>query len=547
MPTRLAFALFLIPTLTLAQPEAGTDVAARVDALFARWSSPDSPGCAVGVWKAGQPVLSRAYGMANLEHGVPITPDTVFEAGSVSKQFTVAAVLLLEQQGKLSLDDAVRKHVPELPDYGAPLTLRHLVHHTSGLRDWGTVVDAAGWPRGSRIHTHAHVLEVLARQRSLNYPTGTEFLYSNSGYNLLAIIVERVSGQSFSAFTREHLFEPLGMAHTQWRDDFARLVKGRATAYVSSKEGWRSQMPFENVYGNGGLLTTVGDLLRWNENFVHERVGGRALIEELQRKGRLSNGREIEYAGGLFVSSYRGVAEVGHGGATAGYRAYLTRYPDTGLSVALLCNVADIRAGDVAHQVADVFLGAAPEPLAETPAVLTPEVLAARAGLYRSLRTSEPLKLLATEAGLQVEGGDVLSAVSDTRFLSNRSRMRLDFTLGRDGRTRTLSMLLPDGDSISFEPVKAPALTPSLLAGYVGTYASDEAEASYAVRVVDGGLVLERRHGVVFRLEPAYADVFKAPELGLVSFRRGAGGRIEALSLGLGRVRDLRFRRVRTR
>jgi CubicO group peptidase (beta-lactamase class C family) len=243
MLTRLALALLLVPVLALAQPDAdtgvavsvdaGTDVVARVDALFAPWSSPDSPGCAVGVWKAGQLVLSRAYGMANLEHGVPNTPETVFEAGSVSKQFTVAAVLSLEQQGKLSLDDAVRKHVPELPDYGAPLTLRHLVHHTSGLRDWGTVVEAAGWPRGSRIHTHAHVLDVLARQRSLNFPPGTEFLYSNSGYNLLAIIVERVSGQGFSTFTREHLFEPLGMTHTQWRDDFARIVKGRATAYAS--------------------------------------------------------------------------------------------------------------------------------------------------------------------------------------------------------------------------------------------------------------------------------------------------------------------------
>jgi CubicO group peptidase (beta-lactamase class C family) len=174
----------------------------------------------------------------------------VFEAGSVSKQFTVAAVLLLEQQGKLSIDDAVRKHVPELPDYGAPLTLRHLVHHTSGLRDWGTVVDAAGWPRGSRIHTHAHVLEVLARQRSLNFPTGTEFLYSNSGYNLLAIIVERVSGQGFSAFTREHLFEPLGA--------LAALLASGKLSMTRFKENQKWTLGDEGLKGDVLLLEGHG-------------------------------------------------------------------------------------------------------------------------------------------------------------------------------------------------------------------------------------------------------------------------------------------------
>ena len=202
-------------------------------------------------------MLARAYGMSDLERETPNTVDTVFEAGSVSKQFTAAAVMLLARDGKLSLDDPVRKHIPELPDYGAPLTIRQMLTHTSGLRDWGALFAAAGWPRGTRVHTLGHVLGVLSRQKALNFPSGTEYSYSNSGYNLAAILVSRVAGKPFADFTRERIFVPLGMTRTEWRDDHHRIVKGRATAYTKGDAGWRIEMPFENVHGQGGLLTTV--------------------------------------------------------------------------------------------------------------------------------------------------------------------------------------------------------------------------------------------------------------------------------------------------
>ncbi|HEX2210786.1 MAG TPA: serine hydrolase domain-containing protein, partial [Longimicrobium sp.] len=252
--------LFVVPLSLLAATAAAAqpDLAPRVDSMFARYDA-QSPGCAIGVAQNGRTLLSRAYGMADLEHDIPNTPETVFEAGSVSKQFTAAAIVLLARQGKLSLDDDVRRWIPEVPDYGTPITLRHLLNHTSGLRDWGTVVQIAGWPRGTRIHTHAHALDVISRQKSLNFAPGEEFLYSNSGYNLLAMVVEKASGVSFAEFSRRELFEPLGMTRTQWRDDFTRVVKGRAQAYVPVDSTWRQQMPFENVVGNGGLLTTVAD------------------------------------------------------------------------------------------------------------------------------------------------------------------------------------------------------------------------------------------------------------------------------------------------
>ena len=208
----------------------------------------------------------------------------------MSKQFTAAAVLLLARDGKLSLDDQVRKYVPELPDYGAPLTIRHMLNHTSGLRDWGSVAAIAGWPRTTRVHTHAHVLDIVSRQRALNFPSGTRYSYSNTGYNLAAIIVSRVSGQSFAEFTRARIFAPLGMTRTSWRDDYTRIVKDRAIAYSDWSGGFSTEMPFENVHGNGGLLTTVGDLLRWTRNFSQPVVGrrgvrqGRAGARTIQRR-----------------------------------------------------------------------------------------------------------------------------------------------------------------------------------------------------------------------------------------------------------------------
>jgi CubicO group peptidase (beta-lactamase class C family) len=356
----LAALLFAPYVFTQTMTHAPVDRAAAVNAVFSRWST-TTPGCAVGVGADGK-VLQRAYGMADLEHDVPNTPETIFEAGSVSKQFTAAAVLLLAREGKLSIDDPVRTYIPELPDYGVPLTIRHMLTHTSGLRDWGEVAGIAGWPRGTRTHTHAHVLDIVSRQKALNFTPGTNWSYSNTGYNLAAIIVSRVSGQSFADFSRDRIFAPLGMTHTSWRDDYTRIVKRRAIAYDQAGDGYHQDMPFENVHGNGGLLTTVGDLLLWNENFVTPKVGDAAFVRAEQVPGHFTDGRAHDYAFGLYVRKYRGIAEVSHSGSTAGYRAFLVRYPDQHVSVAVLCNAGNANATQYAHAVADAYLGDALAP-----------------------------------------------------------------------------------------------------------------------------------------------------------------------------------------
>ena len=304
----LALATALASGLAAAQGTATAVDPAKVDAVFARWTT-STPGCAVGVGVGGKPMLQKAYGMADLEHDVPNKPETIFEAGSVSKQFTAAAVLLLASDGKLSLEDPVRKYIPELQDYGTPLLIRHMLTHTSGLRDWGSLAGIAGWPRGTRVHTHAHVVEILGKQRALNFTPGSRYSYSNSGYNLAAVIVARVSGMSFAEFSQKRIFGPLGMTRTSWRDDYTRIVKDRAIAYSGSGATLRQDMPFENVHGNGGLLTTVGDMLKWNENFVVPKVGDAAFVTRQQTVGKFPSGVDQTYAAGLMLGVYKGLPE----------------------------------------------------------------------------------------------------------------------------------------------------------------------------------------------------------------------------------------------
>ena len=405
-------------TMTPAAQAVATRPEVAVDEIFAKWTSA-TPGCAVGVAVGGKPVLLKAYGMADLEHDVPNTPDTIFEAGSVAKQFTAMAIQLLAGDGKLSLDDPVRKYITELPDYGKPLTIRHMLSHTSGLRDWGSVQSIAGWPRTTREYTHAHVLDTVSRQKSLNFDPGSKYSYSNTGFNLAAVIVSRVSGMSFAEFSKQRMFSPLGMTRTSWRDDHTRIVKGRAIAYSLTNGEYRIDMPFENVHGNGGLLTTVGDLLVWNENLVNPKVGTAKLIAEMATGGKFTDGKPLEHYGlGLFIELYRGAHNVYHSGSTAGYRAHLNRFIESRTSVAVLCNGANGDASRSANHVSDVFLGDRLKPATPTPAAPAPPAalnpppspaqLAALTGSYWS-DEAETMLIAAVE-----EGGLVLKRRPDT-------------------------------------------------------------------------------------------------------------------------------------
>ena len=512
-------------------------VRGKVDEVFARYNNTNTPGCTVGVSRGDKPVLESAYGMADLEHGIALTPDSILEAGSVSKQFTAAAVLLLAEAGKLSLDDPVRKYIPELPDYGTPLTIRHMIHHTSGLRDWGAVAAVGGWPRTTRVYTHEHVLEILGRQRSLNYTPGAHYSYSNSGYNLAAILVSRVSGKPFATYTREAIFEPLGMQSTSWRDDHRRIVARRAIAYADQPLPARTLMPFENVYGNGGLLTTVGDLLRWNGNFTSRQVGGSGFVEAQQLRGRLSDGSEINYAAGLMLGEFRGESEVSHAGSTAGYRAFLARYPKKSLSVAVLCNAASANAPQLGRDVARVFLNdAAGESSKASDVKADP---AAFAGCYRSRRDQTTMLLEAAGGNLRWRG-QTLRAIASNEFAMGE--VVLAFEVDASAGPTRFRMKDPSTE-IVFDRVAPWTPSRAELEAMAGEYQSEEAEVTLRVTAEDAGLVIFRRPGTRMRLTSCCQDSFENNELGSVRFLRDAIGRINEMNLGSARVWDLRLRR----
>ncbi len=330
--------------------------AAQVDRVFAQWDRPDSPGCALGVYQDGRIAYARGYGIADLEHNSPITPDSVFYAGSVSKQFTAMAAALAIQQGRLGADDDVRKWVPELPDYGRPITIRHLVHHTSGLRDVNTLMVLAG-RRDEDAFDNEAVLRIVARQKALNFMPGDEHLYSNSGYAMLALAVERATSTPFAAYADANIFQPLGMTVSHFHTDLSRLVPGRAYAYDRRPDGsFALNSPQNERAGAGGLFTTVRELVRWDENFYDAKVGGPDIIRMLETPGRLNSGTELAYAWGLTVGSYRGMPIVEHSGSLGGYRAHIIRFRSAHASVAVLCNVSNVNTGTVVRRVSEWVL-----------------------------------------------------------------------------------------------------------------------------------------------------------------------------------------------
>src|SRR5262249_25139983 len=297
--------------------------AARVDALFAQWNKPDSPGCALAVIKEGRIIYERGYGMANLEYDTPITPSSVFYAGSVSKQFAAMSIALLARQGKLRLDDNIHKYLPELPDYNPPITIRHPIHHTSGLRDGLELIGLAG-RRTDDPYDLDDILELTKRQEELNFTPGERHLYSNTGYWMLALIVRRASGQTLAQYAQENIFKPLGMSHSRFNDDHTSILRNRAVGYAPQKEGgFRLDIVSNDLVGAGGLWTTVEDLSLWDQNFYSATVGGPEVIRELLTPGVLNNGEQLDYAFGLVVGHYKGLRIVDHGGALAGSRADL--------------------------------------------------------------------------------------------------------------------------------------------------------------------------------------------------------------------------------
>ncbi|HEY7112181.1 MAG TPA: serine hydrolase [Thermoanaerobaculia bacterium] len=525
---------------------------ARVDALFAEIDRSDVPGCALGIFQDGRIAYARGYGMANLELGVANSPHTVYDIGSLGKQFTAFSIYLLARDGKLSLDDDVRKFVPELPAFQKPVTIRHLLHHTGGLRDYIELLELEGHGPED-LTTAREALDTLTRQKAPLFAPGERYEYSNTGYFLLSWVVQRASGKSLRDFAQERIFGPLGMTHTQYNDEHGRIIPNRSQGYSPADGGgYAIEMSDFEQNGDGGVNTSIEDLFLWNRNFDDPAVGDKHIVEQMEETGVLNSGKKIDYASGQVIGSYRGLRTVGHTGSWAGYRALLYRFPEQRFSVACLCNRANIDRVAKMRQIADIYLADRMTKPAEalaspkTPAAVPQADLERRAGAYRDSRTGE-IWFLSVQNGALVadaEGSRTrFDAAEADRFVARNGGQELRFDARASGARSGFTASEPEEESRRFEPIATWTPAPKDLAAFAGTYTSDEVPALFRFTVADGTLRIRHRQFEDAPWRPTLKDSFTLDGAN-ATFLRDAAGKVTGLRLDVGDMRGIAFRRI---
>ncbi len=512
----------------------------RIDSVFAQFDGTNRPGCAVGVGQSGVPLYARGYGMSDLQHGVPITPGSIFHVASVSKQFTAFAIGLLAEDGKVSLDDPVRRYIPELPDYGKPITLRHLIYHTSGIRDQWELLGMAGWRYPDDLFTQDDVLEIVIRQKELNFSPGDEYVYSNSGYSLLAMIVQRVTGKTLREFADLRIFKPLGMTSTHVHDDHAMIVPGRTSAFEMGPSGWKLSIPDFDTHGATSLFTTVGDLLKWQHNFEAMTVGSAGLIKDALTSAVLTSGKPSNYGFGISIENYRGTEAFGHGGADAGYRADVVRFPAHHLEVAVACNFAEAAPNTYSRAVADIVLEGKLEPRVteakRASVAVTPARLEQLAGAYKASTSDQVFVLSLKDGKLVIDNfGLALEPVDESHFTIFGTPVEF----AGPARAKPVAVkIAATGDSM----LRMPTFKASVkqLAEFAGSYWSEELRVSYRIEFKDSVLVFHPFKHPARPLQPAFTDAFVAGSAGTVRFVRTKGV-VTGFRLTGGRVRNVGF------
>jgi CubicO group peptidase (beta-lactamase class C family) len=535
----------------------GTTPEKQIDQLCTVWINIQSPGASIAVAKDGKIIFEKGYGSAELEYGIPITSTTVFHIASVSKQFTAFAILLLEKEGKLSIQDDIRKYIPEVPDFGKVITLDHLLHHTSGLRDQWELLAMAGWRLDDNISTE-QILRLVSRQQELNFNPGDKMVYCNTGYTLLAEIVARVSGMSFTDFTRTRIFEPLKMTHTFFYDDCEKLVKNRAYSFYVDSTGYKKSNLNYSTVGATSLFTTAPDLCLWSMNFENPVVG-KEIMDRMAERGVLNNGDTIDYSMGQSTGVYKGLKFFAHGGADAGYRTELFRIPGERFSVNVLSNLASFNPGALAVKIIDIYLKdkevseSAKQPVPKTDSAsvtMDPDVLASYSGKYE------------LQPGIFVTisvGGNILYAeapeltktpmipLSESEFEVRPVQAKVNFPKDENGKI-TKMIVHMNGQEIT--ALRLPDFDPSAvnLTELTGDFYSPELNTTYTFLVESGKLIARHFRTGDVNLTPSKEDVFSGDQwyFSHVEFVRDGNNKVNGCKVGTGRVSNLRFNKVTT-
>ena len=534
------FLLSLLTSPTLFAQDKTTEV----DKIFS-WANASAPGCACAVSQNGKLIVNRGYGSADLERDVLITPNSIFDAGSLTKQFVAAATLLLVEEGKLSLTEDIHTYIPQLPDYGHKITLNHLLTHTSGIRDWtGMLPLAPGDPEA---------LTLILRQRGLNIVPGEEWSYSNSGFVLLKEIVARASGMSFDDFTRKRLFDTLGMKSTAHRSDLRSVIKNRALAYDREDGRWKMAMLISNDRGGGGIFSTASDLLIWNDALTNARLG-KFVTEKLHEPTTLNNGRKLDYGRGLFLGTYRGAKEIWHTGSAVGYKSWLGRYPEHEISIAIMCNSGDgTDRTAFAHRIFDLLVPNAPAAQPGAPPIPADTAgmnLDSKAGLYFNEENGQALRLAVDRGRLRVAGGPGFISIDKNRFkrfgafvqFMSQDEFELHFVSPDQVELKSM-----EGKITKYRRAKSYTPTPGELKAFAGRYQSDELGTVFVITPGQAGLTVQLEHeaGKPLQLRPVDTGAFSVEtSMMFMRFVKDKSGKVVAIDYNNPVLRNIKFRRV---
>jgi CubicO group peptidase (beta-lactamase class C family) len=550
MSNKNTFLLALLLTVASAAQSDAVNLDSQLESIFSPWDLQTSPGCSVAAGDNGKVIHSGHYGMANLEYSIPINPSTIFHAASLSKQFTAAAIVLLAQEKKLSLDDDFRVHMREPFNIGAKIAIRHLIHHTSGLRDQWGLLSMTGWRKSQDLITNEDILSVIRRQRTLLFAPGSTHRYSNTGYTILAKIVENVSGMSFRQFTSTRIFKPLGMTNTFFRDDLREIVKGQAYGYrfkKGDKNTYQTFLANLETVGATGLLTTPTDLLKWARNFEDKLVGGNEFVSQMSVRGELNNGDLIAYAFGQRHGMYRGQKIISHSGGEAGYTAHLLRFPELNFNVAVMCNtLVDVKA--LSLKLADLLVGVKLGPPAarntETEYKEITGDFQDKVGLFWNEELHSAVDFELRDERIKIKYGHwsyQMIPISNSRFRVLYTGSEIDF--GSDGEQVTII----DGQGNRATYIRTEPYSQSLerLQKYVGTYRSNELDVLYRILVSDGNQLTLKilKHNEPQILNPQIRDVFVGKDV-TIRFSRDKNLSVSGFSISMGYIRNLIFYKI---
>ncbi|HUS02185.1 MAG TPA: serine hydrolase domain-containing protein [Chitinophagaceae bacterium] len=527
----------------------------RIDALFTKWNNTSSPGCAIGIVRNDSLIYAKGYGLANIEYQVPITPETIFHMASVSKQFSAYSIVLLARQGKLKLDDDIHKYLHWFPDLKQKITIRHLLNHTSGIRDQWQLLAISG-TRLDDVIMQEHIVKLLSKQQALNFKPGEQYSYSNSGFTMLAEIVRSVTGQTLRQFTDSAIFKPLGMNNTHFHDDYNEIVKNRAYSYgrKNSNEYFNSILSYSNA-GATSLFTNVTDMAKWIMNLYNPKIGTQKDIEQLTQKGILNNGKEQSYALGIVVDKYKGWKQYSHSGGDAGYRTYITAFPDLKMGFIVFSNLGNVNTVGQTYDIVDLFirdtaakLSAAPAVIDSSKAILKDVVNARKfAGDYLS-DAGVPFSFKLNDQILYWERfgrSDLLLKGGKDTFLVAQS-LQVKFVFGTKGKDTLVNQYWPEGERLLIKYTLDNNQTQKQLQAYTGTYYSPELDTKYKIVLKENKLLLTHNKYEDSKVTLIGKDDLRTDHwwMGHLKMLRNNKNDIAGFEVNDGRIMHLRFNKI---